>query len=69
LSEGFILVFSTFPISLLALATFKFTNGLSGTGAFAVRTFYFLTSSAKVTYAPGYESLYNSEKLNSMHRF
>jgi len=30
---------------------------VSRVGAFTVRTFYFLTSNAKVTYAPGYESL------------
>lgn len=30
---------------------------VSRVGAFTVRTFYFLTSNVKVTYAPGYESL------------
>lgn len=36
---------------------------VSRAAAFTVQTFYFLTSNAKVTYAPGYESLYNSGKI------
>lgn len=69
-SRDGISVASTFLIPLFLFQPCSNSQMVSRAAAFAVRTFCFLTSSAKVTYnAPGYESLYNLGKLNSMRRF
>lgn len=59
-----------FPSLFLYYSRVQILQWCSRAVAFTVQTFYFLTSSAKVTYAPGYESLCTiREKLNSMRRF